>query len=57
MADSEQKAGLAERIKTSLRARKQRSAERARVKSELRRDRTMLDKRAAPKKGGSSGGG
>ena len=56
MADSDQKPGLAERLKGGLQARKDRSAEKARVKGELQRDRATLDKRAAPSKGGSSGG-
>jgi hypothetical protein len=46
MADSEQKRGLAERLKGSLRARKDRSAEKARIKGELQRDRRTLDKQS-----------
>jgi hypothetical protein len=56
MADSDQKRGLAERLKGSLQARKDRAAEKARIKGDLQRDRATLDKRAAPRKGGSSGG-
>ena len=46
MADSEQKRGLAERLKGSLQARKDRAAEKSRVKGELQRDRAMLDKQS-----------
>jgi hypothetical protein len=56
MADSEQKPGLTQRLKGSLQARKERAAEKARVKGELQRDRATLDKRATGSKGGSSGG-
>ena len=44
MADSAQKRGLAERLKGSLQARKNRATGKARVKGELQRDRAMLDK-------------
>ena len=44
MADSEQKRGLAQRLKGGLQARKHRAAEKARVKGELQRDRRTLDK-------------
>jgi hypothetical protein len=57
MADSEQKSGLAERLKGKLHARKDRTSERARIKAELQRDRRTLDKQATGRKSFDSGGG
>jgi hypothetical protein len=55
MAESEQKTGLAERLKGRLQARKDRRAERARIKAELHRDR--IDKEATGRKSFEGGGG
>ena len=57
MAGSEQKTGLAERLKGTLQARKDRATERARIKAELQRDRTTLDKQATGRKSFEGGGG
>ena len=46
MAGSEQKRGLAERMKGTLQARKDRAAEKARIKGDLQRDRATLDKQS-----------
>jgi hypothetical protein len=55
VAGSEQKSGVAERLKGKLQARKDRTAERARVKAELQRDR--IDKQATGRKSFEGGGG
>jgi hypothetical protein len=55
MAGSEQKSGLAERVKGKLQARKQRRAERARIAGGLKRDRENAA--ASRKKGMGRGAG
>ena len=55
MPGSEQKSGLAERLKGKLQARNNRRAERARKKAELQRDR--IDKQASGRKSFEGGGG
>jgi hypothetical protein len=51
MAGSEQKSGLVGRVKGKLHARKERSAEQARLAGELKRDRRTLDKDASSRSG------
>jgi hypothetical protein len=53
MAGSEQKSSLAGRLKGKLQTRKDRTAERARIKAELQRDR--IDKQATGRKWSGSG--
>jgi hypothetical protein len=55
MASGQQKSGLIGRVKGKLQARKERSAERARLGRELQRDR--IDKKASGRKSFEGGGG
>jgi hypothetical protein len=55
VAEGEQKTGLAERLKGRLQARKDRRAERVRIKAEPQRDR--VDKEATGRQSFEGGGG